>query len=268
MHKKLRFSLLAIVVTAIVSAIAYIPVSAKGNRFEKFYQLSDEVNQLNTEYFTGQGEERVEFEMQRAKKDGFSNESLQIASEMERYTNDLIRQAKLQPEMDRADVRKLKVSTKSYPHLERYFKQATEAATESAEIAKATSYAQNKAYICGTWSHPVPSDGVHNRQENRFGPYQFPWYAEWQLQGWGYHAPPWWLDRSGWTRDETYQPVYCGYRTFRDNAAIQEEGGSFYIYEQNYTGYVPGEPSPEVWRSGPWPYSTWPSYVNWWHANF
>lgn len=38
-----------------------------------------------------------------------------------------------------------------------------------------------------------------------------------------------------------------------------------FIREQNYTGEPGGEPNPEIYSSGPWPYPDWPLYVLWWH---
>ena len=87
------------------------------------------------------------------------------------------------------------------------------------------------------------------------------------LTSWGYEDSG--NSRIGWSRKKTYNPYHCGYGTFRDQAGI---GNRNTIYEQNYDGKITpaGEPNPEVWKSGPWPYAEWPTYVYWWHeiANF
>ena len=86
------------------------------------------------------------------------------------------------------------------------------------------------------------------------------------LRAAGYHYTPPPFARyknKDYTRPQTYQPSLCGRKTFRDHAII--EGAGRYR-TQEYTGWTPpGEPNPEVHRSGPWPYLTWPAYVAWWH---
>lgn len=94
------------------------------------------------------------------------------------------------------------------------------------------------------------------------------------LSSWGYHRTPGFAG-GGWTRPQTYNPARCGISTYRDHAFVGLRFTScigtacefrWPIREQNYVAAPYGEPNPEVWRSGPWPYATWPAYVYWWHA--
>ena len=85
--------------------------------------------------------------------------------------------------------------------------------------------------------------------------------------GYHYTPPPFaaW-DNTHFTRPQTYQPSLCGRKTFRDHAQIKDEDNNDIYWTQEYTGWTPpGEPNPEIHRSGPWPYRTWPAYVAWWH---
>jgi hypothetical protein len=93
------------------------------------------------------------------------------------------------------------------------------------------------------------------------------------LSSWGYHRTPG-MAGGGWTRPRTYNPAVCGISTYRDHAFVglrftysEDTACEFRwpIREQNYVDAPYGEPNPEVWRSGPWPYATWPAYVVMWH---
>ncbi len=121
--------------------------------------------------------------------------------------------------------------------------------------------------FCGVWWNPRPSRAKDWVRFNTSNPEQL-------LRSWGYKAPdrffPSWVSsdlrnrsqRLGWTRPQTWNPSNCGLRTYRDNA-VPNNG---FVWEQNYDGWNPrGEPNPEVWASGPWPYGVWPAYVYWWH---
>jgi hypothetical protein len=113
--------------------------------------------------------------------------------------------------------------------------------------------------VCGVYWRPRPSkavDWVVNI------PSQSP---EADLINMGFHAPPSWLQQSGWTRARTYWPNICGFQTFRDNASISVANAYNLQDYSNATVTPKGEPNPEFWRSGPWPYPTWPVYVYWWH---
>ena len=89
------------------------------------------------------------------------------------------------------------------------------------------------------------------------------------LRAAGYHytPPPFaGIRNTHFTRPQTYQPSLCGRKTFRDHAIIRDDDNNDIYQTQEYTGWIPpGEPNPEIHRSGPWPYLEWPAYVAWWH---
>ncbi len=144
------------------------------------------------------------------------------------------------------------------PTLKSYMRRAT-------ALRRASSLAPPRARVsfgnnfwtyrtCGSFGSPRPTVGKRWMTFNSNDPVG-------TLRSWGYHSTPDWAG-GGWTRDQTYASWVCGWRTFRDHAYIV---GS-QIREQNYAGWRPrGEPNPELWRVGPWPYSSWPAYVYWWH---
>jgi hypothetical protein len=107
---------------------------------------------------------------------------------------------------------------------------------------------------CGWFPNPKPSQAGPWKNIPRTNPAKV-------LRAWGYHPTPG-IAGGGWTRPQTWRASSCGKNTFRDHAYIIEPRT---IREQNYTGSPTGEPNPEVWRSGPWPYAEWPAYVAWWH---
>ena len=139
-----------------------------------------------------------------------------------------------------------------------------------------------RRYRCGWFDRPNP----RRANPSVRGPLQgaaTTGYAAAQLaREWGYsqgfHNTPG-RAGGGMTRPQTFSPFFCGSRTFRDHAfpdLIQERtcfgpGGTepcewrARLYVQDYTSAPYGEPNPEVWRSGPWPYPEWPAYVSWWH---
>jgi hypothetical protein len=98
------------------------------------------------------------------------------------------------------------------------------------------------------------------------------------LRSLGYHKTPNRLFGGGWTRPQTYLPFYCGISTFRDHSNIVFCGTHNFgdgtgthrvcdISRQEYSAAPYGEPNPEVYRSGPWPYAVWPAYVFLWHRS-
>ena len=112
---------------------------------------------------------------------------------------------------------------------------------------------------CGHWLNPRPNRRAGWTMHRSSNP-----RATLIAAGYHYTPPPFAAAKNtNYTRPQTYRPSLCGRKTFRDHAII--EGADSYK-TQEYTGWVPpGEPNPEVHRSGPWPYLTWPAYVAWWH---
>ena len=110
--------------------------------------------------------------------------------------------------------------------------------------------------VSGYYPNPKPSRDVERKNYERDNPAAL-------LKRLGYHETPNQAG-GGWTRPQTYQPWACGGSTFRDHADVT---GPRSLSEQNYKGSPGGEPNPEVYRSGPWPYPDWPAYVYWWHEH-
>jgi hypothetical protein len=108
--------------------------------------------------------------------------------------------------------------------------------------------------VCGYYPNPKPRAAAPWNTYTRTDPAA-------TLRGLGYHPTPT-LIGGGWTRPQTYQPLLCGWGTYRDHALIT---GPSTLREQNYKSSPGGEPNPEVYRTGPWPYPDWPAYVYWWH---
>lgn len=119
----------------------------------------------------------------------------------------------------------------------------------------------NPYYRCGSWWRPFPRTAD---RWNTFTEYTSIPQATARLTEIGYHRTPGGIWGGGWTRPQTYSSSICGLSTYRDHAYIMNNGN---IREQNYTVDPGGEPNPEIWRSGPWPYAVWPLYVRWWHAH-
>lgn len=215
------------------------------------------------ELFKGGNGQPVTFDSEGARLRGYSAMSIKLAEELTAYTNDLIRaasealKAKKQPRLQ-----ELGVDINDYPLLPLYLEKATEhnlkehSRSKTKAVSKSTPLYVISEYYCGSFWRPLPS-----------------WQATWKrhlnvsnpagtLRAWGYHETPSWAG-GGWTRAQTHMWWICGWNTYRDHAY---PSGPTIIYEQNYSGRTPrGEPNPEFWRSGPWPYPTWPAYVAWWH---
>ena len=212
--------------------------------------------------------QHVIFHSSHARRIGFSPESIALAEELTDFTNELIT---LSPNgniktKEKVDVTKIEIDTEKYPAVSAFFEaavdyvvytdfQATEDTKEIGSLCFLCS--TSPACTCGSWWWPRPSSAAPWQTHNVTNP-------ESTLRSWGYHETPGFAG-GGWTRPQTYKWWMCGWNTYRDHAYISNGQ----IREQNYAGYTPrGEPNPEVWRSGPWPYALWPTYVRWWHDNF
>lgn len=241
----------------------YLPlVSTQQTATSEFEQLSQDLAQMEG-FFSGGNGALVSFDEAAARAGGFGEESIVLARELTAHTNDLIvaaqeaQNARTSPDKDIFDV-----SVDAYPSLKTYFALATAQSNAGEGGGAETSgwckwYLSDRACSCGHWSYPRPTSAA-------------PW-RNWStansantLRSWGYHETPGWAG-GGWTRSQTYYPSRCGNNTFRDHAYILSSQN---FREQTYAGYTPrGEPNPEFWRGGPWPYAAWPSYVRWWHDN-
>jgi hypothetical protein len=194
----------------------------------------------------GKGEPVV-FDSRAARKEGFSEQSIVIAEQMAALSNDLLKPISAQQQsialQSNVDAR--------YPALAAYFAVAKEAARNSSLQPQIINEA-----VCGWYANPRPSEAAPWRTWDSDNPDQ-------TLRSWGYHSTPEYAFGGGYTRAQTWSWWACGFNTFRDHAYVT---GARTIREQNYEGWSPrGEPNPEVYASGPWPYPDWPAYVLWWH---
>jgi hypothetical protein len=223
---------------------------------------------LMRDLFQGGGSQSVTFDSETARLRGFSPTSIRLAEEFVAYTNELIFVASTAPNIEAVDVTKLDVEVEQYHLLESYLEQATERRKRFNREAGRTGQRDSgpriegvpgvSEYYCGSFDRPLPSSSAPSTLHNSSNP------AE-TLRSWGYHETPSWAG-GGWTRPQTYNAWLCGWNTYRDHAWIT---GPNTFREQKYTGWRPnGEPNPEVWRSGPWPYAYWPLYVRWWHSRY
>lgn len=231
------------------------------------------------EIMTGDYEQGVTFNDDLAREFGFSEQEITLGLQIVDATNNLIEQAKnLQAKKEADEMVFFSLDLQQYPELERYLADASQFAgeigldnsavknTEGDELQRGMENSLNmpervrlpaRYRVCGYFGHPVPS-------------YAAPWHTYHasnpasKLRSRGFHPTPRWAG-NGWTRPQTYKWWLCGWGTYRDHARILN-ASTYRI--QNYTGRVPGEPNPEFWRSGPWPYPAWPLYVRWWHRQF
>jgi hypothetical protein len=238
--------------------------AVKAERPVDFESLSSDL-QSGRDLFAGGNGKPVTFDAKAAAARGLSPEGIQLARELAEYTNALVA-ADGAALANSIDVTKVRVDMGRFPLLASYLDEATvnrhRLATEEDPTLKEPEVGSQvepqswlSEYICGAFWRPRPSRAA-------------PWVNWWTtnphgvLTGWGYHTTPSFAG-GGYTRPQTYSWALCGFSTYRDHAYIT---GANTFREQTYAGWTPrGEPNPEVWRSGPWPYAIWPAYVRWWH---
>lgn len=226
-----------------------------------FAELTTDLAAMNNFYGGGlDGNEPVTFDVKAAQEAGFREESILLAADLATFSNQIVQTQKeaAASEGNGVGVDEFgEITTAGYPRVEAFYQLATTSqATAPAVEAPNLLCSLSRHCTCGWYPWPRPSrsaDRLTDEAEN----------AENPLRARGYHPPPPHLGRLGWTRPQTYKWYMCGWSTFRDNAWPLS---SKRFWEQNYSEWTPnGEPNPEVWRSGPWPYHTWPAYVFWWH---
>lgn len=221
--------------------------------------------------FGGGGGKPVTFDAAAAAQRGLSKESIELAAELAAFTNALMAgTGAATAAAPSVDVTQVNVDLQQFPRVAEFFDEATNHSNqlpvdpkddEQPQVPEGVQPASFLSeYYCGAFWRPRPSTGAPWKR----------WYspsgnAAGSLSAWGYHTTPDWAG-GGWTRPQTYTPWLCGWGTFRDHAYIIDRWN---FREQYYGGWTPpGEPNPEVWRVGPWPYLTWPAYVRWWHSRY
>lgn len=239
----------------------YLPYMtvAKNEPSLDFATLSTDLLKMEPLFSGGSGQ-LVAFDAEAARLQGFHPESVALAQELAVHTNALINAANVQLQAgNSADVVVNSVELASFPRVSAYFALATGNELNGGEVEPAgwcNFWLSDAACSCGHWWYPrptTPARWVDRTSSN----------AASTLRSWGYHETPGWAG-GGYTRAQTYYSSRCGNNTFRDHAYTLS---STKFREQNYAGFTPrGEPNPEFWASGPWPYAAWPSYVSWWHS--
>lgn len=196
-----------------------------------------------------------------ARRLGISGQAIALAEELVALSNDLV--ASLSDDNPTISTDSVAGFGSSYPALSAFFEAASMrrvsdaeevAAVETASEAQVQAFPVVSHIVCGYYPNPKPERAAEPLVWDVPDPAA-------RLRSWGYHETPE-AAGGGWTRPRTWNPAVCGVKTFRDHAYIRSDGR---ISEQKYTGSPDGEPNPEVWRSGPWPYPDWPAYVLWWH---
>jgi hypothetical protein len=234
---------------------------AEAKALTSFEARSEELAQMMRLFDRKEGQ-LVTFDAITAGKQGFTPEGIALAEEMKAFSNDvLIASRDAEKDTSASIARDLDLVVKKYPSVSAYFQAATEynATVDGKQILMPESQPTTiigRMQHCGWFLNPRPSRSADWRTYKRPNPAA-------TLSALGYHETPRNIFGGGWTRPQSWHPVVCGWNTYRDHAVIES---ARQFREQSYSGWTPrGEPNPEVWRSGPWPYPTWPTYVYWWH---
>jgi hypothetical protein len=235
---------------------SFATANAGGPDVEEPEALADSM--IAIDEFSKVGEDRVvTFDDAAAKASGMSAKDRRLGREMAAFSNAVTTASKSAEGLTgaRRALKRLPAARRSLGRIKAKFRPST----KGTPLARASFGDNPYTYTtCGSFWSPRPTTGHW-------------WVTHWTnnpsgtLWAWGYHPTPG-LIGGGWTRPITHAPWVCGWSTFRDHAYIPAWNQ---IREQNYNGWWPrGEPNPEVYRSGPWPYATWPAYVYWWHQRY
>ncbi len=217
---------------------------------KKFLEQSKALESIMS-YISGGGLKPVVFDIDGARKAGFDSEIIELAEQLASATNALLENsASFANNLEEVDISLVPLDLEQFPALNNYFEKATEFNRKNQllkDLIPTDEFTIETAYSkCGFYTNPLPSRAA-------------PWRTFYNisnpdstLRSWGYHGTLN-LVGGGYTRAQTYSWFYCGFGTFRDHAYIYQGNK---IKEQNYSGWTPrGEPNPEVYASGPWPYA-------------
>jgi hypothetical protein len=236
-----------------------LPVSAadattgRASAQDSFDVQIQQLHQLLRYY--GRAGDQVTFDRAAASPTGASASSLTLAGQFAAFSNDVVAAARTDGLAAAAP------ALRRYPELSRFFTEATQRQTRQASgPSSGVSPMLPPWDVCGYYNTPRPTRAAPWRTWGPFGNNLA------TLFSWGYYPSP--IPGAGWTRPQTWNPLWCKTNTFRDNA-VPIDGG--YLNEQNYAGWSPrGEPNPDSTLTDPsgWPYPDWPAYVFWWHNTF
>ena len=202
--------------------------------------------------FEQASERQIQFDADQARSLNIPEEHIVLASEITNFTNDIL--SYYYDDDGTGEPIDLYDYADIYPHMMDYFIYIQDNPAPSQELQRPPVVGMLN---CGAWWDPRPNGAVGYVAVPSADP-------EADLLALGFHKTPQ-IAGGGFTRPQTFRWWACGFGTYRDHAYTFPTK-----YEiQDYAGINPrGEPNPEVWRTGPWPYEVWPAYVAWWHATF
>jgi hypothetical protein len=226
---------------------------------EDFDRLAADLEAFHQfELLRGGSGEPVVFDSDAAGAHGFSADAIELGQQIADQTNEIVN--RIAEAQGVGWPHAIDLDMEGRPELKSFLTEATKRSfvqiptgDQDSEAAPEmeTMLLPGARLVCGYYPNPKPARAAPWRN------YSFPNPAL-KLRQLGYHPTPGFAG-GGWTRPQTYQPLFCGIGKFRDHALIS--GNT--LREQNYKGSPGGEPNPEIFP--PWPYADWPLYVLWWH---
>lgn len=268
--KKKIFGLAATLCLVALTLAVTLPLATSSakedSKRETFRRRSQLLVDNESAMTTDTNTKKANLDRKKLEKRKVATDDIVFMQEMANFSNDLVEMSKNGQAFDGAKAKLIQ-----YPKVQEYFQEASKLSKKGETLSIKKSGQPHPLGIfaivgtpwgeaagmadCGIYWSPKPGSAkswVTHKVNN----------ADATLRSWGYRSTPG-LAGGGWTRSQTWHPWNCGFNTFRDHALRID---SRTIREQNYHGWNPrGEPNPEVYASGPWPYSTWPAYVYWWH---
>lgn len=226
---------------------------------EDFDRLAADLEAFHqSDLLRGGSGEPVVFDSEAARAHGFSDDAIELGEQIADQTNAIVNQVTDAKELGWPHAIGLDMSGR--PELHAFLTEASKRSQSQAlleaqesEVAPEveTMLLPGARFVCGYYPNPKPARAAPWRNYSFADPAR-------KLRQLGYHPTPGFAG-GGWTRPQTYQPLFCGIGKFRDHALVS--GNT--LREQNYKGRPGGEPNPEIFP--PWPYADWPLYVLWWH---
>jgi hypothetical protein len=259
------------IVIAVVFLAAVVMVAAsyampnRADPYDTFKRQSQLLIDQQGNALTVDGAQRAHFNVNKLAKGKVLTEDVDFLQQLTDFSNDVVELSKSARGISAASDR-----LASYPKVREYFDQALTLERNGQTLSLGKSGIQNPLTMFAIVGNPI-TEALGMADCGIYWSLKPTVAKNWvtmhvndsiaTLRSWGYHDSH--IPYAGWTRPQTWHPWNCGWHTFRDNAVPLDY---YTLREQNYSGWSPrGEPNPEVYVSGPWPYSTWPAYVFWWH---
>ena len=175
-------------------------------------------------FLQGDYERGITFNDALATQYGFSEPTIRLGKQVAAVTNELIARAKqAQLKGNAVQITELSVEFERYPDLQQFWLDAARpnaqerlhAANLFAKALEPLGVLGASHIVCGYYPNPKPNtNGPWTTHQNISDPAA-------TLRSWGYHEiwPPDYTG-DGWTRPQTYQPLLCGWSTYRNHAFI------------------------------------------------